>query len=140
MHRDSNPIHPRPSSHTIQEVVDHSRSKMHEICLVIIHDPGVRQGPELNRGLADNCSPTELTLLLSCSFLRLSPSPSSLHPYTPNPGSGGGGGHCLAEGRYPKQNYRPPVLCYHSPLSLSLLVYSPLFLRHEWTAYCYYCC
>ena len=52
----------------------------------------------------------------------------------------GGGGHCLFEGRYPKQNYRPPVLCYHSPLSLSLLVYSPLFLRHQWKAYCYYCC
>ena len=46
----------------------------------------------------------------------------------------------LFEGRYPKQNYRPLVLCYHSPLSLSLLVYSPLFLRHQRTAYCYYCC
>ena len=43
-------------------------------------------------------------------------------------------------GRYPKQNYRPPVLCYHSPHSLSLLVYSPLFLRHQRKAYCYYCC
>ena len=53
---------------------------------------------------------------------------------------GGGGGHCLFEGRYPEQNYRPAVLCYHSPLSLSLLVYSPLFLRHQRTAYCYYCC
>ena len=51
-----------------------------------------------------------------------------------------GGGHCLFEGRYPKQNYRPPVLCYLSPLSLSLLVYSPLFLRHQRKAYCYYCC
>ena len=39
---------------------------------------------------------------------------------------GVGGGHCLFEGRYPKQNYRPPVLCHHSPLSLPLLVYSPL--------------
>ena len=38
-----------------------------------------------------------------------------------------GGGHCLFEGRYPKQNYRPLVLCYHSLLSLFLLVYSPLF-------------
>ena len=56
------------------------------------------------------------------------------------PGPGGGGGHCLFEGRYPKQNSRPPVLCYHSPLSLSLLVYSPLFLRHQRKAYCYYCC
>ena len=54
--------------------------------------------------------------------------------------SRGGGGHCLFEGRYPKQNYRPPVLCYHSPLSLSLLVYSPLFLRHQRKAYCYNCC
>ena len=52
----------------------------------------------------------------------------------------GGGGHCLFEGRYPKQNYRPPVLCYHSPLSLPLLVYSPLFSRFQSTAYCYYCC
>ena len=51
-----------------------------------------------------------------------------------------GGGHCLFEGRYPKQNYRPPVLCYHSPPSLSLLVYSPLFLRHQKKTYCYYCC
>ena len=51
------------------------------------------------------------------------------------------GGHCLFEGRYPKLNSRPPVLCYHSPLSLSLLVYSPLFSRYQRTAYyCYYCC
>ena len=49
-------------------------------------------------------------------------------------------GRTLFEGRYPKQNSRPPVLCYHSPLSLSLLVYSPLFLRHQRKAYCYYCC
>ena len=57
-------------------------------------------------------------------------------------GGGGGGGHCLFEGRYPKpkQNYRPPVLCYHSPLSLSLLVYSPLFSSHQREACCYYCC
>ena len=27
------------------EVVDHSRSKMHETCLIIIHDPGMRPGP-----------------------------------------------------------------------------------------------
>ena len=51
----------------------------------------------------------------------------------------GPGGHCLFEGRYPKQNYRPPVLCYHSPLTLPLLFYSPLFLRHQRKAYCYYC-
>ena len=56
------------------------------------------------------------------------------------PGGQGGGGHCLFERRYPKRNSRPPVLCYHSPLSLSLLVYSPLFLRHQRKAYCYYCC
>ena len=31
---------------------------------------------------------------------------------------GGGGGHGLFEGRYPKQNYRSPVRCYDSPLSL----------------------
>ena len=52
----------------------------------------------------------------------------------------GGGGHCLFGGRGPKQNYRPPVLCYHSPLSLPLLIYSPLFSRYQRTAYCYYCC
>ena len=51
---------------------------------------------------------------------------------------GGGGG--TFEGRYPKQNYRPLVLCYHSHLSLPLLVYSPLFSRYQRTAYCYYCC
>ena len=64
-------------------------------------------------------------------------------PFSPceRPGSwGGGGGHCVFEGRFPQQNYRPPVLCYHSPLSLSLLFYRPLFLRHQRKAYCYYCC
>ena len=55
-------------------------------------------------------------------------------------GPGGGGGHCLFEGRYPKLNYRPPILCHHSPLSLHLLVYSPLFPRYERIVYCYYCC
>ena len=38
---------------------------MHEPCLIIIHDPGMRLGPESNRGLfglADECSTTELTL------------------------------------------------------------------------------
>ena len=55
-------------------------------------------------------------------------------------GGGEGGGHSLFESKYPKQNYRLPVLCYYSPLSLSLLVYSPLFLRHQRRAYCYYCC
>ena len=42
-------------------VVDHSRSKMHETCLIIIHDPGIEPG---TFGLADECSTTELTLLL----------------------------------------------------------------------------
>ena len=51
-------------THSLWEVVDHSRSKMHETCLIIIHDPGRRPGPESNRGLADKCSTTELTLLL----------------------------------------------------------------------------
>ena len=62
--------------------------------------------------------------------------------YTPEKAQGPrwGGGHCLFEGRYPKQNYRPLNLCYHSPLSLPLLFYSPLFLRHRRKAYCYYCC
>ena len=72
-----------------------------------------------------------------------SPPPAPLSPPPPAPlscPSAQGGGHCLFEFRYPKQNYRPPVLCYHSPLSLSLLVYSPLFLRHQRKAYCYYCC
>ena len=31
------------------KVVYHSRSKVHEICLIIIHDPGMRPGPESNR-------------------------------------------------------------------------------------------
>ena len=53
---------------------------------------------------------------------------------------GVGGGARLFEGRYQKQNYRPPVLCYHNPLSLPLLVYSPLFSKYQMTAYHYYCC
>ena len=40
-------------THSLWEVVDHSRSKMHETCLIIIHDPGMRPGPELNRGPLD---------------------------------------------------------------------------------------
>ena len=32
-------------THSLWEVVDHSRSKMHETCLIIIHDPGMRPGP-----------------------------------------------------------------------------------------------
>ena len=35
------------------EMVDHSRSKMHGTCLIIIHDPGMRSGPESNRGPLD---------------------------------------------------------------------------------------
>ena len=54
---------------------------------------------------------------------------------------GGGGGLGTASLRVgtPKQNYRPLVLFYHSPLSLPLLVYSSLFSRYQRTAYCYYC-
>ena len=55
-------------------------------------------------------------------------------------GWGLGGGHCLFEGKYPQTNYRPPVLCYHSPLSLPLLSYSTLISRYRRTAYCYYSC
>ena len=52
-------------THSVWEVVDHSRREMHYTCLIIIHDPGMRQGPELETfGLADECSTTELTLLL----------------------------------------------------------------------------
>ena len=65
------------------------------------------------------------------------PSPPSIRR---GGGGGGGGVHCLFKGRCPKQNYRLPVLCYHSPLSLPLLVYSPLFSRYQKTAYRYYCC
>ena len=37
-------------THSLWQVVDHSRSKMHETCLIIIHDPGLRPGLESNRG------------------------------------------------------------------------------------------
>ena len=37
-------------THSLWEVVDHSRSKMHYTCIIIIHDPGMRPGPESNRG------------------------------------------------------------------------------------------
>ena len=46
-------------THSLWEVVDHSRSKMHATCLIIIHDPGIEPG---TFGLADECSTTELTL------------------------------------------------------------------------------
>ena len=53
-------------THSFWEVVDHSRSKMHETCLIIIHDPGMRPGSESGTfGLADECSTTKLTLLLT---------------------------------------------------------------------------
>ena len=53
-------------THSLWEVVDHSRSKMHFTCLIIIHDPsrdqaGIEPG---TFGLADECSTTGLTLLL----------------------------------------------------------------------------
>ena len=41
---------------------------MHETCLIIIHDTGMRLGPGIEPGtfgLADECSTTELTLLLT---------------------------------------------------------------------------
>ena len=37
-------------THSLWEVVDHSRSKMHFTCLIINHDPGMPMGPESNRG------------------------------------------------------------------------------------------
>ena len=74
--------------------------------------------------------------LSSPSFHPLISPPPPPHASSLTPLTREGGGHCLFEGRYPKHNYRPPVLCYHSPLSLSLLVYSPLFLRHQRKAYC----
>ena len=40
-------------THSLWEVVDHSRSKMHGTCLIIIHDPSMRSGPESNRGPLD---------------------------------------------------------------------------------------
>ena len=40
-------------THSLWEVVDHSRSKMHATCLIIIHDPGMRPGLESNRGPLD---------------------------------------------------------------------------------------
>ena len=40
-------------THSLWEVVDHSRSKMLETCLIIIHDPGMRPGQESNQGPLD---------------------------------------------------------------------------------------
>ena len=42
-------VHRGQKSYTptaFREVVDHSRSKMHYTCLFIIHDPGMRPGPD----------------------------------------------------------------------------------------------
>ena len=50
---DRNPIHVYPR---LWEVVDHSRGKMHYTCLIIIHDPGMRPGPELRPGLRPRLS------------------------------------------------------------------------------------
>ena len=41
-------------THSLWEVVDHSRSKMHEICLIIIHDPSMRLGPRLEVRTCNN--------------------------------------------------------------------------------------
>ena len=35
-------------TNSLWEVADHSRSKMHEPCFIITHDPGRRPGPESN--------------------------------------------------------------------------------------------
>ena len=40
-------------THSHWEVVDHSRSKMHYTCLIIIHDPDMRPDLESNRGPLD---------------------------------------------------------------------------------------
>ena len=40
-------------THSLWEVVGHSRIKMHATCLIIIHDPGRRPGPESNQGPLD---------------------------------------------------------------------------------------
>ena len=49
---------------------------MHETCLIIIHDPGMRPGLESNQGtfgLADECSTTELTLLVKFTSVYIHP-------------------------------------------------------------------
>ena len=40
-------------TYSLWEVVDHSRSTMHYTCLIIIHDPDLRPGPESNQGPLD---------------------------------------------------------------------------------------
>ena len=46
---------------------------MHDTCLIIIHDPGMRPipGEPGTFGLADECSTTELTLLIYCYGQRV---------------------------------------------------------------------
>ena len=56
-----------------------------------------------------------------------------------SPPGGGGGTASLRVGTQNKTT-DPRFCANHSPLSLSLLFYSPLFLRHQRKAYCYYCC
>ena len=54
-------------THSLWKVVDHSRHKMHYTYLIIIHDLHYETGPRIEPGtfgLADECSTTELTLLL----------------------------------------------------------------------------
>ena len=40
-------------THSLWDFVDHSRSKIQETCLIIIHDPSMRLGPESNWGILD---------------------------------------------------------------------------------------
>ena len=41
---------------------------MHETCLIIIHNPSMRPGPESKRGPLDECSTTELTIENNVTF------------------------------------------------------------------------
>ena len=40
-------------TYSLWEVIDHSRSKMHKTCLIIIHDPGMRPDLDSNQGPLD---------------------------------------------------------------------------------------
>ena len=40
-------------THSLWEVVDHCRSRMHETCVIIVYDANMRLGPESNRGPLD---------------------------------------------------------------------------------------
>ena len=46
-------VHRGLYTHSLWEVVDHSRHNMHETCLIIIHEPSMRPGLELNLGPLD---------------------------------------------------------------------------------------